>query len=869
MKLPQEPLPPSRRDFFAKASRATAVLSAAGLLAEPGQPRPQQPPDGSVVIHVSGPAGPAPLGAPVDVSIPFPPGRLRSTTKLSVHSPDGEAVLAQFRSGLDWPDGSVRWLLVVFEAAGGPGDYLLQEGETAAASDLVTEKGDAVVIDTGGIGVSLQLSGQGWIRALSAPGPDGIARFLANGPSAADLVLLRHDGTEYRASLDGGSRHVTVEERGPLRACVRVEGQCRSKDGDGLFTYILRCTAFRDRPDLHLQITWINSTDRLSEQLKDIRLTVPFGFDPERLVIGCESGVYDGPFLRDWPTYVLQEDYNWYWARNLNPDGRIQNLSSGGCNGERAPGWLYVRDARNSVGIWVPRFWEEYPNEISVRQGELSVGLWPQRATAHLLTKPLLPANPQGTPYTMTDYRPIIPHPYWAFLDADKKSLDVPQGMAKTQEIVLSLWAGKGEAPTFEPRWWRKALSPVRGHLDPRYVSGTTALGHIVPRAASRLPELEGLFDESYGWLNRHIDFMRCYGKFDYGDFKYFTPATDYLCTPGTKWGRLGEMPREGYWQNNEGDQLLGLILYYFRTGEPAAWERCRIVARHLLDVDLRHYPYFGLYTHGYGHCYVTTASAGEPDHSWLLGLWVWAGISGDPTARDWVLRSGEYMSGLNTKVIERDARTASVQLHMMCQFYRDTGRRQFLAAAQVAAEILLKYQNPDGSWPAYLGNPERRTVSGFADHAVMALADFYSLTGSEKCVEPLKRACRYVVGPDGIANSMDVSPLAIYALALFSDRTADPGLAEAALKGLEKLRATQDLSNDPYGRGDTWAQFGVNNPTGAKATGRPPQFLGQTRPGTVGFVLSYGQPALAMAVKTSAKPRGSPTPGLDPETPD
>ena len=730
-------------------------------------------------------------GLPWKSAIPFPEGRLRSAAKLSIHSPDGKAVLAQFRSGLNWPDGSARWLVVVFEAAAGPGDYVLQEGETPAASDLVTEETGSVVINTGSMAVAIATSGPGWIRTLSAPGADGAPQALSKGPSAADLVLLRHDGVEFRASLDGSSRHVTVEERGPLRACVRMEGQCRSKDGGGLFTYMLRCSAFRDRPDLHLQITWINSTGNLSEQLKDVRLTVPFGFDPERLVIGCESGVYDGPFLRDWPTFVLQEDYNWYWVRNHNPDGRIQNLSSGGCNGERAPGWLCVRDAQRCMGIWVPRFWEEYPNEISVKQGELSVGLWPQRAANHLLSKPLLPANPQGTPYSMTSYRPIVPHPYWAFLDAERKCLDVPQGMAKTQEVLLSVWAGKGEAPTFEARWWGKALYPVRAHLDPRYVSSTTALGRIAPRDTSRFPELEALFDESYGWLNRHIDFMRCYGKFDYGDFKYFTAATDYLCTPGTKWGDLGEMPREGYWQNNEGDQLLGLILYYFRTGDPAAWERCRIVARHLLDIDLRHHPYFGLYTHGYGHCYVATANAGEPDHSWLLGLLVWAGISGDPTVRDWVLRCGEYMSGLKPETIERDARTASVQLHMMCQFYRDTGRQAFLAAAEVAAEILLKYQNTDGSWPAYLGNPERRTISGFTDHAVMALADFYALTGAEKCLGPLKRGCGYVVGTDGIANSMDVSPLAIYGLALVSERTGDPELRRG------RIESTREVARD------------------------------------------------------------------------
>jgi len=83
-----------------------------------------------------------------------------------------------------------------------------------------------------------------------------------------------------------------------------------------------------------------------------------------------------------------------------NPDGRVQNLASGGCNGERCPGWLYASNNERGFGVWVPNFWQEYPNELALRQGELSVGLWPERATSHLLSKPLLPAKPEKQSYT-------------------------------------------------------------------------------------------------------------------------------------------------------------------------------------------------------------------------------------------------------------------------------------------------------------------------------------------------------------------------------------------------------------------------------------------------------------------------------------
>jgi hypothetical protein len=860
MKQSQKPENLSRRDFFSGTLGTGAAVSLYSLLPSraTSRPAPEEITGDAIVIHVPSPASPPPLGAPVETSVPFMRGRLLRPERLAIHSPDGKPVLAQFRSAMSWPDGSVRWLAVAFEADAGSGDYVLREGESPRAPDLVSERDGRTVIDTGGLTLSLSPSGTGWMEMLAAPDADGVAQPVVTGASAADLVLVRHDGKQFHASLDGSTRRVSVEERGPVRACVQIEGQCRAQDGEGLFNYLVRCTAFWGRSEVRLEVTWVNATDSPSEQLRDIRMVFPFEFDPERLVIGCARGVYDGPFLRDWPVYILQEDYNWYWARTCNPDGRVQNLSSGGCNGEHSPGWLYVQNQKMCLGILVPNFWEEYPNEIAVRQGELSVGLWPERAVDHLLSKPLLPANPQGEqPYFMTKYWPIMPHPYWAFLDREKKCLDSRQGMAKTQEIILSVWAGRGEASTFEAKWWRKTLKPVRGHLDPKYVAGTTALSTLSPRDRERFPEVERLFDKSFGWLNRHIDYLKCYGKFDYGDFKYFTPSTTYLCTPGTKWGEMGEMPREGYWQNNEGDQLLGLLLYYFRTGDPAVWERCTIVARHLLDVDIRHHPYFGIYTHSYGHCYVATADAGAPDHSWLLGLLAWAGVSGDPTVWNWLLRCGEYLAALKPEFIQGDARTTSVLLYMMCEFYKYTGDQRFLAATGAPVEILLKYQNVNGSWPAYLGNLEQRNVTGFTDHAVMALADFYAMVGERRCLESLERAFGYISTPESVADGMDVSPLTINGFAVLFETTSDQRYREAVLGALSKLSKTQDVSPDPYGRGDTWAEWGVNNPEGAKGTGRPPQFLGQTRPVTVGFALSFGQPSLA-AIANREPNRGS-----------
>jgi rhamnogalacturonyl hydrolase YesR len=193
----------------------------------------------------------------------------------------------------------------------------------------------------------------------------------------------------------------------------------------------------------------------------------------------------------------------------------------------------------------------------------------------------------------------------------------------------------------------------------------------------------------------------------------------------------------------------------------------------------------------------------------------------------------------------------------MMCEFYKYTGKKSFLSAAEAPLQTLVKYQNENGSWPAYLGNPEKRQISGFTDHAMMAIADFYSTTDDRRCLEPLQRSFKYFSSAAGIAESLDVSPLGLYGLAVLGEKTGEGRYAEAAVEGLKKIRTNQNTSSDPYGRGDTWAVWGVNNPEGAKGSGRPAQFLEQTRPLSVGFILSYGQPAWSMVSSKAQQAKG------------
>jgi hypothetical protein len=794
----------------------------------------------SISVTVAAPAGPAPAGAPGEARVPFAKGQIKETKGLVMVAPGGKPVATQLFPAERWPDGSIRWLGVIFEAAEGPGQYHLQSGKNSAAGNLLKE-GDNISLDTGALQLTISRSGKALFDSLAVPKAAGGNLTLMT--QAGDLVLTRYDGKVFRSSLAGDTRKIIIEQNGPLWASLRVEGKCRAEDGEGLLDFIIRLQAYKNRPELRIAVTWINATDNPGEELRDIRLVLPYQLTPDRLVFGCDRGVWDGPWLKGWPVSILQEDHNQYWARTRRGDDHWLNFSSGGANGEHCPGWLYLVDGAQQaqIGVWVPNFWQEYPNEIAVSDGEMSVGLWPEKAAEHLASKPLVPIRRTGQgAYQIYGAQYILPHPYLAFFDGEKKCLDLPKGVAKTQEIILSLSATNLEL--FENKWGAKSLQPVLGFVDPAQLTKSQALGLLWPRDPQHYREIERMWDEAFGWFDRHIDQFKCYGKFDYGDFLYMVPATNYRSHPGAEGGR--EMSREGYWHNNERDALRGLFVYYLRTGNPRAWELCQIAGRHLMDVDLRHYPYYGLYTHGYGHCYAAQGRGGEPDHSWLLGALEWSGYTGDPMTQAWMLKCGDHLAGMSLDFLSSDTRSISVALHIVSQCFLHTGETKYLTAAKNAAEVLLTKQNPDGSWPAYLDDPEG--IKGFIEHAAVALADYWQIQEDPRLPGAIKKALTYALANNS-ASPFDKSegPLAFYAAAIAGEKTGDPEYATFAEKAFALLVKAQDLSPDPIGRGDNWAEWGVYNPTQAKDLNRQPQLLEQTRPMVPAELLAYTPPAL------------------------
>ncbi len=167
----------------------------------------------------------------------WPKGALKADTRFSLTDASGKARPVQSWTLATWPDGSVKWSAHSFVA--GPADatsftlapLAASSSEPAPANPVVVRDSESSLeIDTGLIKARIPRTGPVLIDRLQRDGRD-----IAVG---GGLVLWRQDqpGLEpgQASSVEayhGQLTRVTVEQSGPVRAVVRLEGIHRSDTG--------------------------------------------------------------------------------------------------------------------------------------------------------------------------------------------------------------------------------------------------------------------------------------------------------------------------------------------------------------------------------------------------------------------------------------------------------------------------------------------------------------------------------------------------------------------------------------------------------------------------------------------------------------
>jgi hypothetical protein len=582
---------------------------------------------------------------PVRLGVPLPRGACTDAGEAILFDAGGRPHCLQTRALDRWNDGSIRWLLLDFRAdhdGTSPVEYELRFADAGShrppvAGQLrIDEQGGGFVVDTGAAQFRL-------LAARRFP----FEEVLIGGASVLDAS---RSGFQLR---DSGNRPcvvttaaIRVEERGALRAGIRVDATIGAPGGERLLELTARLDFLAASASVRVALTLRNPRrakhpggfwelgDRGSVSIRDASFVLALPPLVEAAAVRCSSEI-GSPLTGFEPDLELFQassgGEHWRGSNHVNGNGtvplafrgyrlRAKEMETAGLRA--TPVVLLTRGARQ-LALSVPHFWENFPKAIEATGDQLVLRLFPrQHADLHELQ-----GGEQKT------------HVFWLAFDRDPIS-----------EVPLD--------------WTRE---PLLAHASPEHYASSGAVPYLIPAADDPdpayhqlvMPALEGedTFErkreavDEYGWRNA-------------GDL-----YADHEATLDT-----GTQPLVSHY-NNQYDAIAGFALQFMRTGDLRWWHLCSTLAAHVTDIDIYHSDRDksafngGLFWHTAHYTDAGKSShrsyprapkigGGGPscEHNYSTGLMLHHFLTGEPFSRDAAIGLAHWVVGMDdgTKTVFR-----------------------------------------------------------------------------------------------------------------------------------------------------------------------------------------------------------------------
>ncbi len=560
--------------------------------------------------------------------VPWPPGQLPATQSFSLTTAAGADVPVQSWPIGYWPDGSLKWSAHAIGATVPAAErYVLAPGTPAAPRSAVTvdRTRTHVDVDTGAIRCRIPTSGTSLVRSIVRGGRE-IAR-------DGQLICLTQsepvdgdEGSERRQRHVGTVERVEVEQSGPVRAVVRIEGTHRRPhhpawlpftvrlyfhagadairmvhtivyDGEPDATFIrglgvrFRVPMRDELHDRHVRLAGESLTGKETGMLGEaVRGITGLRRDPGAAVRAAQVAGQPTPPVTEWDPRVssrlaLIPAWGDYSLSQLTADGfRIRKRTGNGHGwidvggGRRATGFGYVGGVSGGLGFGMRDFWQLHPTQLDVRdaaadEAEATVWLWsPEAGPMDLrfyhdgMGQDTYPEQLEGLEITYEDYEP---------------EFGTPVGVARTTE--LTFWALEA-TPTTErlARLASAARTPPLVVVPPERLHSAGVFGNWSPtdRSTPARAEIEDRLDFLVDYYQKQVEQHRWYGFWNYGDVMhtYDPDRHEWRYDVG------------GYaWDNSELSPDLWLWYSYLRSGRADIFRLAEAMTRHTGEVDVYH----------------------------------------------------------------------------------------------------------------------------------------------------------------------------------------------------------------------------------------------------------------------------------------
>ena len=533
-----------------------------------------------VVLHFLDGASPA---APTGVSwgVPWPQGTVKKDQAFALTAADGAALPLQSWTLAYWPDGSIKWTGFATTAAPGmSGNLKLSAAASPAATGQlkVVDAANYLQIDTGPLKCVIDKSGDtivDWmaVNGVTVAQKGQLVCILQNGPETNP-----EDSPPAREKYLSTIKKVTLEQSGPVRAVVKIEGMHKgAQSGREWLPFTVRLYFYSGETSVRLVHTIVFDGDQEKDFVRGlgVQFAVPMRELPANRHVafsGENDGVWAEPLQPgggnaqqelgqpiaarpDDPTSLNQ---NAVWddfklsqptpdgftiVKRTNPKSTWLYSTAGG----RSSGYAFAGDTSGGLGLSVKNFWQSFPAELEVDHANtptasLVAWLWspdgPEMDMRHYDT------HAHGLATTYEDVQPGFSTAY---------------GIGRTSELTLF------PSSTMPARADLAAQAKTGTELPmiaatPDYIHSTGVFGFwsVQDRSTPFKATLEDGLDSVLAFYQKEVDERRWYGFWQFGDFihSYSAARHDW----NYDWGGHA-------WDNTELGAPLWMWYSYLRTG--------------------------------------------------------------------------------------------------------------------------------------------------------------------------------------------------------------------------------------------------------------------------------------------------------------
>jgi len=564
------------------------------------------------------------IAAGLTWGIPWREGELRRDDSLYLQREDsGETAAMQSWPTAYWPDGSVKWSAhaASLDAKAAEG-YVVKKGESSSTADglsiELTTTDEYITVDTGIMTCRIARKGNKVIESISRDG-----NLLCQEGNLICLKESVHSLTGERTlreeRFEGNIRIAKVEQDGPVRAVVKLEGSHRSVRGKREWLpFTLRLYFYGGSDRIRIVHTFHYDGNPHEDYIKGLGLSfsVPmsgplynrhvrfagdsgqFAESPKTLHTRRTKGKYRGLFEAQVRGELISfdEEADAYFVGLLEDsavwnDFKLAQLSSEhyliqkrtqeGCcwiksaEGKRAGGAGYVGSETGGLVVGLRDFWRKYPAGIeaggtSTDTAKLTVWIW----------------SPDAKPMDLRHYD-VRTHVESSYEGAEELRA-TPYGIANTNELML--WCtSRTPDQSLLNAIVQELDSPSRLVCEPAYYHEAGAFGiwSLPDRSHKVKRYLEDQLDGIIAFYQAEVEQRKWYGFWDYGDFMHSYDPVRHV------WNYdLGGCA----WQNTELAPNMWLWIMFLRSGREDIFRLAEAMTRHTSEVDVYHFgEYEGL----------------------------------------------------------------------------------------------------------------------------------------------------------------------------------------------------------------------------------------------------------------------------------